>query len=167
MEKNILRERMLEKRRNLSSYEVKSKSKEIIDILGKKISFENKVVHIYMNGKDGEVDTSTLLPYLDKAKDIITSKTSFKENTLKHYSLRTKKEYMGHIDIIIVPGIAFSPTGDRIGYGYGFYDRFLSQYPKSLTIGLSYEFQLVDSIKVEIHDIPLDHICTEKNFLSF
>ena len=167
MEKNILRESMLEKRRNLSSYEVKTKSKKIIDILLKKISFQNKVIHIYMNSKDGEVNTSDLLPYLDKAKDIITSKTSFKDNTLKHYSLRTKKEYTGHIDIIIVPGIVFSRTGDRIGYGYGFYDRFLSQYPKSLTIGLAYEFQVVDSIKVENHDIPLDHICTEENFLSF
>ena len=63
------------------------------------------------------------------------------------------------IDIIFVPGVVFDKKGHRIGYGKGYYDRFLKKV-KGLKVGLAYDFQIVDEIPHEEHDIPLDVIIT-------
>ncbi len=65
------------------------------------------------------------------------------------------------IDLIIVPGVAFDKRGNRIGFGKGYYDRFLKGY-RGKKIALAYEFQLVDSIETEEHDERVDEIITEK-----
>ena len=64
------------------------------------------------------------------------------------------------IDISIIPGIAFDKSGMRIGFGMGYYDRFLSDF-KGTKIGLCYELQLYDSIPHDSHDVPMDIIITE------
>ncbi len=63
------------------------------------------------------------------------------------------------IDLIIVPGIAFDASGMRLGRGKGFYDRLLKE-TTALKIGICYDFQLIDDIPHEIHDIPMDAIIT-------
>ncbi len=65
--------------------------------------------------------------------------------------------------VVLVPGTVFSLDGYRIGYGRGFYDRFLAHYPTILKIGLAYETQLVDKVPVEPHDVRLDGLITEKD----
>ena len=56
----------------------------------------------------------------------------------------------------IVPGLAFTRDGRRLGYGGGWYDRFLSAAPKeAVKLGVAYSFQIVDDLPVEPHDIPL------------
>lgn len=58
--------------------------------------------------------------------------------------------------LVLMPGVAFTAAGERIGYGGGFYDRFLSQEPNHPTVALCYEFQMVESLPTEEFDIPVD-----------
>ena len=68
----------------------------------------------------------------------------------------------GILDVIFVPGAAFGPRGERVGMGAGFYDRYLVQAPRALKVALAFDFQLVDGIKPEPWDQPVDWIWTEK-----
>lgn len=66
------------------------------------------------------------------------------------------------LDAVIVPGVAFDHSGGRLGYGGGYYDRFLPKLrPDTVKIGVAYELQLIKQIPVEEHDVHLDRIVTE------
>lgn len=66
------------------------------------------------------------------------------------------------IDIVLVPGIAFDRRGNRIGYGKGYYDRFLHAFkPSQLKIGLCFDFQLFDELPSDSNDVPVDCIISE------
>ena len=65
------------------------------------------------------------------------------------------------IDVVIVPGLAFSRAGYRLGYGAGFYDRWLAEHPQPLRIGLCGEAELVADLPTEPHDIPVDVVVTD------
>ena len=65
------------------------------------------------------------------------------------------------IDAIIVPGVAFDKRGYRVGYGMGFYDRFLKKF-RGLKIGVAYECCIVDHIDEDKHDIRMDYVISEK-----
>ena len=60
--------------------------------------------------------------------------------------------------LVLMPGLAFDPQGHRIGYGGGFYDRFLSREPEHPTLALCYEFQMVPRLETEEYDIPVDTV---------
>ena len=60
--------------------------------------------------------------------------------------------------LVLMPGLAFDPQGHRIGYGGGFYDKFLSKEPNHPTLALCYEFQMLPELKTEAHDIPVDYV---------
>ena len=58
--------------------------------------------------------------------------------------------------LVLMPGLAFDEKGNRMGYGGGFYDKFLAQEPDHPTVALCYAFQMVDHIPTEEYDIPVD-----------
>ena len=60
--------------------------------------------------------------------------------------------------LVLMPGLAFDPAGHRIGYGGGFYDKFLSAEPKHPTVALCYEFQVLPQLETEEFDIPVDRV---------
>ena len=60
--------------------------------------------------------------------------------------------------LVLMPGMAFDPQGHRIGYGGGFYDRFLEQEPEHPTLALCYDFQMLPHLDTEQHDIPVDTV---------
>ena len=60
--------------------------------------------------------------------------------------------------LVLMPGLAFDPQGHRIGYGGGFYDKFLAAEPDHPTLALCYEFQMLPELKTEAHDIPVDTV---------
>ena len=60
--------------------------------------------------------------------------------------------------LVLMPGLAFDPQGHRIGYGGGFYDKFLSTEPEHPTLALCYEFQMLPHLETEDHDIPVDTV---------
>lgn len=72
------------------------------------------------------------------------------------------------IDLVIVPGLGFTPTGYRIGRGMGFYDRFLAQSDfVGLSCGLAFEEQMVETLPVLDHDVPLSMLVTNRGIRRF
>jgi len=69
------------------------------------------------------------------------------------------------LDVVLVPTVGISPTGVRLGYGHGFYDRFLSEH-KTTTISLTLEKQIIKNIPKSEHDIIIDWIVTEDRILE-
>lgn len=69
------------------------------------------------------------------------------------------------IDLVVVPGIAFDRRGGRIGFGKGFYDRFLDGM-NAVKAALCYDFQLTDNTYPDEYDILMDYIVTEKEIIS-
>jgi 5-formyltetrahydrofolate cyclo-ligase len=73
-----------------------------------------------------------------------------------------------YIDLVVVPGLGFTPTGHRIGRGMGFYDRFLALPEFSgLSCGLAFQEQIVDTLPVLAHDIPLGMLVTDQSVRRF
>jgi len=71
------------------------------------------------------------------------------------------------IDLTVVPGCVFDNRGGRIGYGMGFYDRFLPDLPgSSLKVALAYEIQIVPLVPLDAHDCLMDMIITEKRVIA-
>lgn len=70
------------------------------------------------------------------------------------------------IDIFIIPGICFDFWGNRIGFGKGYYDRTLRFTDKNKKIGLAYSFQVVNSIRTDMYDLPLSYIVSENGVIN-
>ena len=58
--------------------------------------------------------------------------------------------------LILMPGLAFDPKGNRMGYGGGFYDKYLQAQPNHPTVALCYDFQMLPRLDTEEHDVPVD-----------
>lgn len=69
------------------------------------------------------------------------------------------------IELIIVPGVAYDVNGNRIGRGKGYYDRLLAE-SRAVKIGVGYDFQLVDEIEAEPHDVCVDIVITDRRRIS-
>ena len=69
------------------------------------------------------------------------------------------------LDVMLVPGVAFDPRGNRLGYGGGYYDRVLAARP-CLTIGIAWTFQVVDAVPMEPWDQPVDALLTESGWVK-
>ena len=67
------------------------------------------------------------------------------------------------IDLAVIPGVAFDSDGNRMGRGKGYYDRLLPQLGCAYKIGICFDFQLVESIECEEHDIKMDEVISGKN----
>ena len=104
-----------------------------------------------------QVDQNALSIYRVKKLDELTSGSfSLKEPHKKQNKVSQKK-----FDLIVVPGLAFSLNGKRLGRGKGFYDRFLSSLRHNPnTVSLAFSFQIFDNIPWESHDININHIIT-------
>lgn len=75
---------------------------------------------------------------------------------------------LAEIDLIVLPGVAFDRCGVRLGYGKGYYDRILAEREERTTlVGLAYDFQIVNELPAEPHDVLLDVVVTENHLLRF
>jgi len=95
--------------------------------------------------------------------------TSFDDHFMEadEHGIRTPREVRpvvpAAIDAVIVPGLAFDARGNRLGRGGGFYDRFLARLPRlTRTIGLAYDFQIIDEVPVDANDFSLDLVVTDR-----
>lgn len=97
--------------------------------------------------------------------------TSYDELEIVYYNLKepkpeqTKHIHKNDIELLIVPGLVFDQQGYRIGFGGGYYDRFLEDF-KQATVSLLGSFQLIDKVPTQSYDIPVDHIITEKGLIK-
>jgi 5-formyltetrahydrofolate cyclo-ligase len=74
--------------------------------------------------------------------------------------------HISDLDLIVVPGLAFDSTGQRLGRGAGFYDRFLANPTlRAFTCGVGFEVQLLDNLPIDRWDMPLHAIATERRLL--
>src|SRR5699024_12883003 len=86
-------------------------------------------------------------------------------NLLEPKPQETKPVEKNSIDLIVVPGVVFDKVGYRIGFGGGYYDRFLADYQNE-TVSLLHTEQLVDCIPIDSHDIAVNHLLTEKGLVK-
>lgn len=70
-------------------------------------------------------------------------------------------EAVDQIEMIIVPGVAFDEKGNRMGRGRGFYDRMLKSTPNAYKVGVAFNFQKVDQVPCEAHDVAMDKVIFE------
>ncbi|OGS43475.1 MAG: 5-formyltetrahydrofolate cyclo-ligase [Elusimicrobia bacterium RIFOXYD2_FULL_34_15] len=66
------------------------------------------------------------------------------------------------LDVVIVPGVVFDKKCNRVGFGKGYFDKFLKKNKNSKKVGLAHSFQIVDNISVSKRDVPMDIVITEK-----
>ena len=185
--KDTLRKNMLHQRKNMDMQKVNTWSTKITETIIKLPQFINsKNIMLYLSFNK-EVNTfplaawcldngkSVIAPYcIQSTKQIIPFKINNLTNDLtkstfgimepKHNLL--EKANIENIDLIIVPGVAFDEHCNRIGFGAGYYDRFLPRKTKNTpTIGIAYDYQLIDTIPQGVYDVPLDFIITEKRIV--
>lgn len=70
------------------------------------------------------------------------------------------------VSVVLCPGVAFSRNKERLGFGKGYYDRFLEQAPQAFKIGLAYDFQVLAALETGPHDVPMDMIVTPDYVIS-
>lgn len=179
--KRSLRKKIKEIRESLS-FEEKEKLSDIIikNFLYDENLKNSKTIMSYISFKN-EVETQNLHKYLLSLGKTILLPKIVNENIIpikisENFSKGdfgiiepVGDEFLEKIDLIIVPGIVFNNLGDRIGFGKGFYDRFLSKdkYKNSFKISLAYDFQLDNNFIGDIFDIKINKLITEKNILNF
>lgn len=66
------------------------------------------------------------------------------------------------LDVVVVPGLAFDQRGGRLGYGGGYYDRFLPKANSACKVGVCFDAQLIEAVPSAPHDVPVDVVITEK-----
>ena len=173
MTKTELRDKMKKLRREFAG---KDEASETIQkkILSMDVFLKSSCVCIYSSAF-GEVGTDELIEKAVSMKKKILLPRSNEDGTLSLiiYNGKFRKGLFGikepdsddfadytEPDLIIVPGLAFGRDGFRLGFGKGYYDRFLEK-AQGYKIGLCYGFQLVDEIPTDSSDVPLDAIVTE------
>lgn len=181
-QKKALRKQMLVKRARLNRKAKKKYDQWICDSLWETIKSRNfKTVHCYLP-MGTEIN---IIPLIEKllleSITVITPKTLPKPklqnlvlsslNELEKGVFGTKhpanaKEFLGAYDLIIVPGLAFDKTKYRLGYGGAYYDNFLVIHPNTPKIGIFYPFQEVNEVPLESHDIQLDEIRLNHDFIK-
>lgn len=184
MSKADLRAIMKTKRNNLDENEKQMKDSKILEILICDISFAlSRVIFAYVSFGN-EAGTHSIINYaLSQGKTVCVPKVinntgvmcALKIDSLKsmcesNYGILEPQDDAveipkDEIDLVLVPGLAFDLEGGRIGYGGGYYDRFLNGMRKdALKLGLAYDFQITDKIKTEQFDISIDGVITESGF---
>jgi 5-formyltetrahydrofolate cyclo-ligase len=176
--KKKIREELLKKLKDHKEDERLKKSFKIAKkLFSLKEFLKAKTVLFYLS-TDGEVDTLRMIkdalkqgkrvavPVVQWARrEMFPSVVRDLEKELKTgpYGIRhPKEEYirpipLEHIDLVVLPGLAFDEAGNRLGRGMGYYDRFLSRLPKDTpTVGLAFDFQLIrDFPPLEPHDFAV------------
>ena len=179
MNKNELRKKYLELRKNI--IDRKQKEEEIFNKLINSFEYNSsRVIALYYSLKS-ETDTIKLIEYSLKNKKIVLlprvngeDMDFYEINSLDHLvksrfgvmePLETVSFDKKEIDLIVVPGVCFDKMLNRIGFGKGYYDKYLSDYHKE-SIGICFEEQITSEIKSEKTDIKLKKIITDKNIYS-
>jgi 5-formyltetrahydrofolate cyclo-ligase len=160
MDRTDIRNRFIERRGDMPRRVVARKSRQITKRLIETIDWDTvSAVHIYQSvPRWNEVDTARLSTYVkvNWPNVSVVVGTAHKSSDLPTSSF----------DLIVVPLVVFDSNLHRLGFGGGWYDRFLAKQPNALKIGLGYDSQYIDAIDARDHDIPLDMIVTESRIFK-
>ncbi|MGE5703329.1 MAG: 5-formyltetrahydrofolate cyclo-ligase [Clostridia bacterium] len=180
--KQALRQEILARRKALTEGERQQFSSQAAEHLAKLgVLAQCRTVMAFFPFRD-EIDTRPFLamalkrgqqiwlPYTDQQNKRIVPFVFTDENSLKQgaYGIcepdpdTAEPADAGALDAVIMPGSAFDRQGGRMGYGEGYYDRFLASLShRPILIGLSFEVQLVDELPMEPHDFRVQYVTTE------
>lgn len=179
-QKNTLRQQYKSMRAQLTFDEISDKSLDIANQLLQLDIWNKTYYHLFFDiERLKEVQTEPVFQILmGKDKEIVVSKSNFETSTMEHFLLTdtTKLKVndwgipepetglpvpVGMIDVVFVPVLAYDRIGNRIGYGKGFYDRFLSDCrPDVLKIGFSFFEPTDELIQSSAQDVRLDWCVT-------
>ena len=185
MNKIEARKKYLDLRKKLDNVQIISKSISISNNLQDLPIWDHNFYHIYLPIKEkNEVDTIPIINILNnKKKKVLIPRSDFNNTTMKSFLLNdntvlkksnygitepiNNEEFLGRIDVIFIPLVAYDLIGNRVGYGKGFYDKFIrNQKNKILRVGLSF-FNPEKIIKIDEHDENLDFCVTPNRIFSF
>ena len=187
--KKILKQEIFSKRSHLSKGDIEEKSAIVKSRLYSLPEFKKAKNILFYVSFNNEVDTqriikellnkkekSIIVPFVEKNNPILqlSELHNFDELEPKTFGiLEPKGSFIRDfnpekLDLIVVPGLVFFKDGHRIGYGYGYYDKFLKTLKKKpVKIGLAFDFQIAEKIPHEEHDVPMDVIITEKRIINY
>jgi len=175
-EKKALRQHMIALRDAMSAEDRTAQSTRICTELETLMRERDvKVLHCFLP-MGTEVE---LFPLLDRAVAngiAAYASKSLKGGVLENYRYQSQEQlvpgvfgtrypagdapFTGTYDMILVPGLAFTPNGDRLGYGAGYYDTFLAQHPNAFTAAVCFPEQVLATLPVETHDHVVDRVIT-------
>lgn len=174
MDKKELRRAIREKKRAMTEDEIENRSAKLAQLLYASDAYRNaQTIYGYLPYNQ-EVRTVPMLEQaLRDGKRVAVPKVFGDEMKFLYLEDLTQvaKGYAGIPEpiadepearddsaLVLMPGLAFDPQGHRIGYGGGFYDKFLAAEPNHPTLALCYDFQLLPELETEEHDIPVDTV---------
>ena len=179
MKKEELRNKIKALRKSLTKQQILEKSDIICNRLFELCEINSaKTVMVYISAFN-EVRTDKIIKrLLDGGKNICAPITDESTKTIRAYYFdntdalikgaygileppKTHITDISEIDVAIIPGIAFDKNGNRMGFGEGYYDRFLADF-KGTKIGIGYKFQCEYNIDTDEYDIPMDYIVNEE-----
>lgn len=185
--KHSIRNNVLQMRESHPANERGEKSREIMKRLLSLDDFSDAItVMLYVSIK-GEVETREIIrdclsigkkvavPIADKENRTLSVAEIKSLEDLREGSfsiLEPSEDFVRllnpeEVDVVIVPGIAFDRKGNRIGYGFGYYDNFLKTVrPDCRIIALAYELQIVEDVPVDSNDVKIGKIVTEKRVID-
>ena len=181
-DKAKLRTRALAQRDALELDQIEIGAQAILErVLGLAEFQRAAVINTYVSSKENEVDTRELIHIsLEQNKQVVVPVVEQDVETMRHAVLAGMNELVngpmglvqpdprmaawlddaGAIDLVVVPGIAFDRRGHRIGFGGGFYDRFLATV-SCAKVGLCYDALVLDALPDETHDVAMDVVVAE------
>lgn len=184
--KKTIRKQMLEIRNKMEASDVESFSRSIFErLVESRLLPDASHVMVYLDFRN-EVRTDPIIRYcLENSKNVyvpicvpethelvISRVTSFDDLESGFYGIREPKKSSlrlsdsSVLDLVLIPGTAFDLSGNRIGFGAGYYDRFLKRLsPAAKKVALAYSFQVIDSVPADQYDVPVDYIATEKEII--
>lgn len=181
MQKSKLRSELLIRRNSQTVSDKEKKDRAIFERLVNLPQFKASSEFFTYLSHGGEVSTDELIVRFFGKKKIVVPKISGDEICLYELHEATQfekgrfgirepkvclpKKEIEHIDLMIIPGIAFDLSGYRIGFGGGYFDKLLAKVHCN-TIGLAYEFQIIDKVPTHSYDVPVSLIVTEKRVIG-
>lgn len=181
-DKNSIRDSVAARRRSLSDAEVEQKSLQISNNLSTLDIFKlSRSIALY-SPIQKEVRTQYIFDLaVNCEKEVYFPRVNgssldfFRVNNLEQLKPgkfgvfepdpNLLKVNIQHIDLFILPGLAFDRSGNRLGFGKGYYDRALDNVPQGKKVGLAYEFQLLDAVPVDENDRKVEMIITEQGIV--
>ncbi len=185
MKKEIIRKKYIMFRHELDRKIALNLSDRITDKLFKTKEYnEADEIFTYIGVKN-EVETYNIVGKALKDKKRIAVPKVFDNTTMEFYYINSLEELQkarfGLLEpsemakqalpndktLFIVPGVAFDTSGNRIGFGAGYYDTYLKNNNHGIMIGIAYDFQIVDKLPRDDFDVPVDIVITEANIYSY
>lgn len=182
-QKTILRHELKLRREQLDKQSIIDKSRLIEEKILNLATFRQAQNIMCYVSKDTEVFTHDFIKkILNMGKTVavpfIVKKGIMKPAVIRHFSElslaefktlqpQTKNFLDEKIDLNLIPALAVSKTGDRLGWGAGFYDRFISDYRPKINIALIFDCQLVNQLPTTKFDQKIDGVITESQYLLF